>query len=42
MKKYEIVLPYKVFGIVWRNTIAYFIIGIAVGEKVFSLVFWKN
>lgn len=42
MIKHQIILPYKVFGIVWRNTSTYFIVGFAVGKSVFGLVFWKN
>jgi hypothetical protein len=42
MIKNQIVLPYKAFGIVWRNTSTYFIVGFAFGKSVFGLVFWKN
>lgn len=42
MLKHQIILPYKVIGIVFGNTSDYFIVGFAVGNNVFGLVFWKN
>lgn len=42
MIKHQLILPYKAFGIVWRNTNTYFMIGFAVDKRAFGLVFWKN
>jgi len=42
MIKHQIILPYKAFGIVWRNTSTLFIVGFAVGKRAFGLVFEKN
>ena len=42
MIKHQIILPYKAFGIVWRNTRTYFIVGFAIGKSVFGLKKKKN
>lgn len=42
MKKQQIVMPFKAFGMVWRNTNTYLLVGIAFGKCAYGLVFWKN
>lgn len=42
MINHQIVLPYKAFGIVWRNTRTYFMVGFAIGKSAYGLVFYKN
>lgn len=42
MKKQQIAMPFKAFGIVWRNTNTYLLVGIAFGKCAYGLVFWKN